>query len=190
MKYWDELSHRIDSKSVLFFDMDGTLVDTNFANYLSYKDAIKQVMNLDIISYKSQERFNRKKLIEVIPNLTKMDYEKIINLKNKLHDKYLSKTKLNNNVVDILKKYSQTNMTVLVTKSFKERAFMTLEYHKLIDDFSEKFYHQKIGKNNKYQTTLWYLKINPKFVFAFEDEKTEIDSAITAGIPYENIICV
>ena len=30
----------INSETVLFFDMDGTIVDTDFANFLSYRDAI------------------------------------------------------------------------------------------------------------------------------------------------------
>jgi len=30
----------IQADSVLFFDMDGTLIDTDYANFLSYKKAI------------------------------------------------------------------------------------------------------------------------------------------------------
>jgi len=74
-----KLDQRINSTNVLFFDMDGTLVNTNYANYLSYKKAIQQVIQSNIdIPYNPSERFNREVLKKVIPNLTKAEYEKII----------------------------------------------------------------------------------------------------------------
>ena len=39
-----EINLNINSDTVLFFDMDGTLIDTDFANFLSYQEAIKSVM--------------------------------------------------------------------------------------------------------------------------------------------------
>ena len=32
---------KISSEKILFFDLDGTLVDTDYANWLSYKEAAK-----------------------------------------------------------------------------------------------------------------------------------------------------
>lgn len=187
-----DIELRINIDNILFFDMDGTLVDTNSANYLSYKKAIQQVIQSDIdISYNPNERFNREVLKRVIPNLTKAEYEKIIQLKNKLYMEHLPETKLNDLVADILKKYSKTNKTILVTNCRKERAFMTLEYHNLIDKFSHKFYQQKTdngNKLNKYGNALITLKISPISVFVFESEKSEITTAIFAGIPDKNII--
>jgi len=187
-----ELNQRINSTNVLFFDMDGTLVNTNFANYLSYKKAIQLVIQSNIdIPYNPSERFNREMLKKIIPNLSKAEYEKIIQLKNKLYIEHLSETKLNDLVMDILKKYSKTNKTILITNCRKERALMTLEYHRLIDKFSHKFYQQKTHnekKMNKYEYVLISLKIPPTSVVVFENEKSGIDDAILAGIPYENII--
>lgn len=111
-----ELELRINSENVLFFDMDGTLVDTNFANYLSYKKSIQQVIQPDIdIPYNPNIRFTREVLKKVIPNLTKTEYKEIIQLKNKLHIEYLPETKLNDLVANTLIKYFKTNKTILVT---------------------------------------------------------------------------
>lgn len=187
-----ELDLRINSENVLFFDMDGTLVDTDFANYLSYKKAIEQVIQPDInISYNPTARFNREVLKKVIPNLTKVEYEKIIQLKNKLYIEHLSATRLNDLVANILIKYSKINKTILVTNCQEDRAFVTLKYHGIVDKFNHKFYQQKVdneNKINKYETALLYLKIPPTSVFVFENEKPEIDAAILVGIPIQNIL--
>ena len=80
-----ELYSIINGEKVLFFDMDGTLIDTNFANFLSYKKAVQQLMTSNIdIPYDSSKRFNRKLLKKAIPNLSKMKYEKIIKFKSEL----------------------------------------------------------------------------------------------------------
>jgi len=99
------LDHRIDCADVLMFDFDGTLVDTNYANFLSYTKAIQQVVqsNLDF-SYCPNERFTREVLKKVIPALSRTEYEKIIKLKNKLYIQCLCETKLNCSSVEILKK--------------------------------------------------------------------------------------
>lgn len=53
----------INSESILFFDLDGTLVDTNFANYLSYKDAIEILNPAGLtLPFNLQERFTRSTL--------------------------------------------------------------------------------------------------------------------------------
>lgn len=174
--------------------MDGTLIDTNFANYLSYEKAIKRIIHSEIdISYNPDKRFNREALKKIIPNFTKTEYEKIVQLKNKLYIEYLSETKLNVLVADILKKYSRTNKTILVTNCREDRATMTLKYHKLIDKFSHKFYQQETdneNKINKYERALSNLKISPDSILVFEKEKSEIKNALSAGIPHENIISI
>lgn len=93
----------INKDTVLLFDMDGTLVDTDFANFLSYQKAIELVIGLDKeIQYNPNERFNRTTLKTALSNLTKTEYEKIIQQKDKNYKEHLSQTKLNKPVADIL----------------------------------------------------------------------------------------
>ena len=70
-----ELDQRINSETVLFFDMDGVLIDTNYANYLSYKMAIHKIIHADI-SYNPNERFNRGVLKKMIPISLKENMKK------------------------------------------------------------------------------------------------------------------
>jgi len=86
-KSTQELDKIITSDTVLFFDMDGTLVDTNLANFLSYKKAIISVTksNYDL-TYNSDKRFNRSCLKDTVPNLTEKEYEIIIKEKEKYYN--------------------------------------------------------------------------------------------------------
>ena len=181
----------INSTSILFFDMDGTLIDTDYANFSSYKKAIQEVTDLDYnSSYNIHKRFTRKTIKEIFPAISQTNFEKIIQQKNKIYKKYLFKTKLNNLFVEILQKYSTTNITVLVTHSHKDRAVMILKYHRIFDKFTHKFYQQNEdkGRVNKFEYALKYLDIPVTSVIVFENEDMEINKAITANIPMKNII--
>ncbi|CAA6808177.1 MAG: Unknown protein [uncultured Sulfurovum sp.] len=192
-KYKDTLSInemntllKIDSTNILFFDMDGTLVDTNHANFLSYTKAIKEVTNVEYYSSLNiHKRFTRKTIKKIFPDINQIDFEKIIEHKNKLYKNYLFKTKLNSLFLEILQKYSKTNTTVLVTHSHKDRAVMILKYHRIFDKFTHKFYKQNEDNRrvNKFEYALKYLDVPATSVIVFENEDIEINQALTANIP-------
>lgn len=187
-----DINLNINSDTVLFFDMDGTLIDTDFANFLSYQEAIKSVIQSETeIQYVPNERFNRTTLNKVVPSLTEEKLDEIIKQKEFNYNKHLTQTKLNKSVSHILIKYSKTNKTVLVTNCREDRALLTLEYHKLIDKFSHLFFKQlgdKDNRVNKYKNALNSLSLSAQTVIAFENEKIEIEDAKLAGIPIDNII--
>ena len=172
---------KINPDTILIFDMDGTLVDTNFANFLSYKKAILSVTKSDYnLTYKPNNRFNRNKLKKAVPNLIESEYERIIQEKEEYYKDFLPETKLNKHIADILFKYSKTNKTVLVTNCRQDRASETLDYHGLTDKFSKLFFRQfnaNGSKINKFQYAITALGISPGLVIAFENEETEIADA-------------
>ena len=171
--------------------MDGTLVDTNFANFLSYKKAIQFVTKSEhYLTYEPDNRFNRSRLKIAIPNLDETQYKKIIKKKEEYDKDFLNETKLNIAIVDILFKYSKTHRTVLTTNCREDRAIMTLNYHGLTDKFNSFFFRQFSNNNekiNKFQVAIQALGVSPEQVVAFENEKSEIEDAINAGIPIKNI---
>ncbi len=84
----------VTADTVLFFDMDGTLVDTNIANFLSYNKAIQFVTNSDHdLTYNPEKRFNRSTLKNAIPNLSETEYEKIIQKKEECYEDFLHEMK-------------------------------------------------------------------------------------------------
>lgn len=187
-----DINLKINTDTVLLFDMDGTLVDTDFANFLSYKNAMQSVINLDKeIQYNPNERFNRTTLKTFVPNLTETEYEEIIQQKEENYKEHLSQTKLNKSVAEILIQYSKTNKTVLVTNCREDRTLMTLNHHNLTDKFSSIFFRQisdNENRMNKYRNVMSSLNLSAQTVIVFENEKQEIEDAILAGISINNIL--
>lgn len=176
----------ISPDTIFFFDMDGTLIDTDYANFLAYQKAVYSVTKSDYnIVFNPLKRFNRSDLKSALPNLSECEYVKIIQEKENCYDNFLSEVKLNSNIVEIFLKYSQTHKTVLVTNCRKERAVKTLNHFGLLEKFSNVFYRhfaENEQRTNKFQNAILNLGVNPLFVIAFEDEVSEIEDAKKAGI--------
>jgi len=194
MKEKREINRIITNDTILFFDMDGTLINTDYANFLSYKKAIHSVTNNGLeLSYNPKVRFNRIFLKIALPNLNHIDYEKITQKKEEYYIDFLSETKLNEVIAEILFKYSKTNRTFLVTNCRKDRAFMTLNHFGLTDKFDKIFYRQFSDDNekvNKFLNAISELGLPPNLVVAFENEDIEIAYAKEAGIEIINPLIV
>jgi FMN phosphatase YigB (HAD superfamily) len=180
----------VTPETVFFFDLDDTLVDTNYANFLSYKKGILSVTELQAeIVYEPNLRFNRSSLKEAIPSLTESQYELIIEEKGKHYNNFLNETTLNKSVSDILLRYSTTNKTFLVSNCRRDRALMTLDYFGLTNNFHNIFCRDpncNDKKINKFQNAISILGVRPSNIIAFENEEKEIAAAKQAGIEIIN----
>jgi len=171
----------ITEGSILFIDFDGTLLNTDYANFLAYKEAISTVLPVkQELVFNPNDRFTRDSLKVIFHNLSDKDYNYIIKEKRKCYSNYLNKILPINRVVDVLFEYSGTNRVILVTNADKDRVEITLNHFQLLDKFANIFCNQ--GYGNKYQHAILYFGIDPENVIVFENENSEIKKAFDAGI--------
>jgi beta-phosphoglucomutase len=186
------VADKVKQDSILIFDMDGTLIDTDFANYISYNKAIQFVLHNTLdIPYNKDFRFNKKSLQKLLPTIGAEKITEIVHVKNYYYKQYLYCTQLIPKTFEIVKQYCLTHQLLLVTKAKYDRALQTLQYHG-VDSLFDKIVTKPNSLNaqykNKYDTALQLHSLNAEDVIVFENEKTEINDALLAGINKQNII--
>ncbi len=184
------LKQKILKAKALFFDLDGTLIDTDYSNFLSYKKAIEQVKKSPVnLVINPDKRITRRNIRAFVPDLNDEEYDKVIEIKEKLYSSNLHAAELNGAVANMLDEYSDKKL-ILVTNGRQERADLLLSYFYLSDKFTRKYYRENMTSDNKYQDVLSSLRIDASLVFVFENDESKIAAAVAAGIPSENILKV
>ena len=187
LKEWEQKIRKTD---VLVFDLDGTLINTDYANFLSYRAAIEQIIQPRLnLNFNPNKRVTREEIRAFFPDISEENFEKIIKIKESLYQDYLHETKLNREIAGILERFTNKDI-VLVTNSRQKRATLLLTHHSIIDKFTYRYYRENMTSTNKYQHVLTVLHISGSFVVVFENNESEIEAAISAGIPSKNILRV
>lgn len=178
---------RGNSNSLTFvFDLDNTLVETDIANNLSYKDAINMVLNTNI-SWDFNLRFTRENLFSQFPSLSQGQYDDIIKVKNERFYTYMSETRLNTNLVKVLGELHDNGCyTILLTNSHRTRALSVCDYYGMSQFFTEKYFAEDIV-SSKYEI-LVRNGYDMKSVVLFENEAEGVQEAMSNGIAERNII--
>jgi len=174
----------------IFCDMDGTLVDTDYANYLSYRRAVIEATRGTHDVEFTDERLNRESLKTRLPSLTAAQLEVIASLKAEYFTEFLSETRLNTELAHLITKHRGKNTIVLVTCCREKRAMEVLKHYKLLGCFTRLICWEALpqgGSSNKYEIAISLMGASQEAILVFENDNTGAEQAALAGVPRSNI---
>lgn len=189
----DSATIGIPSGFSIFCDLDGTLVDTDYANYLSYRRAVKEATRGTHDVDFTDERLDRESLKKRLPSLTTSQLEVIAALKAEYFTGFISETILNTALAHLITKHQGTNTIVLVTRCRKRRALEILNHHKLLECFSRLICYEDLllgGSSNKYERTIELTGTSRQALLVFENDNGSIEEAVAAGVSRNSIYMV
>jgi len=172
----------------LFFDLDGTLVDTHTANYQAYRRAIREVSGNDVsfTDFKRSIGYQAKVFLPwYAPGLSDADYESITQKKARYYIEYIHLTKLNEGLVGLMAASAHLPL-VLVTTAKRNNALTVLRHHGLENKFTfmvtaEDVEHSKPAPD-AYELALQKLNLKAREVVTFEDSEVGKQAAEAVGI--------
>lgn len=177
-----------------FFDLDGTLVNTYKADFLAYRDAVREVINEELVEVEYAALHGMElgaKLAKLFPELTEEQVSAIRKSKKKHYPKYVHLTQPNDSLIDFLAQLAKHQLCVLVTTAKSENAARVLDHHNLLQYFTHIISGDDVTEHKPspaaYQLALQKTGLQPQEVLAFEDSQSGIDSAEAAGIPVVHI---
>jgi HAD superfamily hydrolase (TIGR01509 family) len=173
----------------VFFDLDGTLVDTYEADFLAYRDAINEVTDVNITAdqfAKTHGQEAKQKFITLGLDLSSAQIAKIAESKKHFYRSYSNHTKSIDNMVNLLRHITADHVTVLVTTAKKHNAEMVLKKHNISELFNYFVFGDDVKQTKPdpeaYQLALSKSGLSPNEVLAFEDSDSGVAAAMAAGL--------
>lgn len=182
----------------LFFDLDGTLVDTLRSNVKAYHHAIQCVLgeHIDVRQGlfeeiklgKSSEVFLR----ELVSGISDDEIRKIAVEKSRIYPECLDQSFLNESLIRFIEGQSKGTTIVLVTTAKERNAMNVLRYHRIQDIFDFKVFGDHIQKLKPdpeiYLTALALTGLCCEDSEAYEDSEAGIRAAKNAGMIAHRVI--
>lgn len=172
-----------------FFDLDGTLVNTYEADFLAYRDAIKEVTGIvvDRDAFMSTNGMEMRQKLEILaPGITSEQADKIAAGKKKFYKNHIHTTIPNETLLAFMIDMAEHHTIALVTTAKQQNAETVLEKYGISDLFDVKVFGDGVTYAKPHPES--YLKalalsgLEASEVLAFEDSKSGLDSAHAAGI--------
>ena len=166
--------------------MDGTLINTDNANNIAYKLAIREVLGeVPDDLFNNVYRIRQVDVRNIIKNISEEQFSQIVTYKKEYYKKNISATYLIDNVVDLLKLHHKTHKCILVSDACSDRVIQTLEYFNLKNIFYAIITKENcIDNENKFTSAIRKFKLNPDEIWVFENEQENIEKALELNVKH------
>lgn len=172
----------------LFFDMDGTLVDSFEANFEAYRIAIESV-GREIDRARFAPSFGQNVhvfLPALFPDITLQEIESIKKEKARIHASLIHLVRPNQQLIDFLKSVRSHHTTALVTTASHTNVQTIVDSLKLRELFDYIITGDQVERHKPspeaYLKALQLTQLSANEVLAFEDSKSGLEAAHAAGI--------
>lgn len=171
----------------ILVDLDGTLVDTRMTNYHAYKEALSHY-GFDIEYNYFCQFCNGNHYLTFLPQITTSDKRILSDIherKKVIYCKYLPLTKVNWNLVDVIRNCKGVFKTALVTTASRNNTYELLNHFDIMDLFDEIITGEDVEHKKPdpegYLKAMRGLRATPSECMVFEDSKVGIEAAQRSG---------
>jgi beta-phosphoglucomutase len=177
----------------LLFDLDGTLVSTKEANYLSYKEAYQSIgIDMSRENYFKSFGLRFDDMVDIVsPGLSVTEKEKLKFEKSKSYKNNLKLTILNKVLFEIIKNSKSDIKKALITTASKANALEVLRFHHLSDLFDVCIFGEDVvlGKPDSecYDLVINLLELHPSECLIFEDSFVGVCAGSKSGANVLNV---
>lgn len=186
-----ETKDKIKNTDILFFDLDGTLIDTEKLYFRFWKEASKyygfELSDEVALSLRSRERISAKEIMSKASNGI-LDYDQVREKRVELMNDYFltHPIKIKPYAIELLKKYKKENKKIyIVTANTVDKAkniISSLGFIDLIDDIISA---KDVSRGKPFPDVYVYaakkVGVKPKDVVVYEDSPNGLISSHEAG---------
>ena len=187
----DLIKEKIKNTKVVFFDLDGTLIDTEHLYFRFWKEACRyygyEISDNDALSMRSREKKSAEEFLSKISDGL-LDYEITRNKRIELMNEYLSThpIQLKNGALDILKLYKSQNKHIYIVTANTIEKSQRIINSVGIEEYIDGVISAKDVKRGKpfpdvYLYACEITKTKPNEVMVFEDSPNGLMSSSAAG---------
>lgn len=172
---------------LMMIDLDGTLFDTKEINYRAYKEAIEPYgYKIDYQYY--CEFCNGRHYTDFLPQITTSDKSILVDMHNRkkeAYNKYLSYGRINQALVDIIKKRGKDCKAALVTTASRQNTYDILKQYNIVDIFDLILTQEDITKSKPdpegFLKAMSKYNVKAQECLIFEDSNAGIEAAEKTG---------
>lgn len=159
------------------FDLDNTLIMTDELNNTSYNYAL---FKLGILPISEHTRITRTVVFAQYPNLTELQKNQIVKLKQDYFMDNIHSTKSNKSLIYLLKQKG-AQYCVLWTSADKNRVCSLLRHYRIENNFISIIYSSKQIISDDILKMCNTLDCTPKQLFFFEDDENIVNNLRLLG---------